>query len=353
MPVLTSQQRKTLETLLQGPARAERPSRAALDLAGLTAERPPAHLDEDDRQLRRGLRAKRASLATRATTSTGSSPSVPTSNGTGCCSLASSRRTTLLIHPEYRRRSRSPTARSSPSHSASRTDGRSRLASPPRSFLGSSGSTIRACGCASRPRVDCALEGILDGLPAEMFAADDALGWVYQFWQKDKKDEVNASERKIGGADLGPVTQLFTENYMVRFLLENSLGAWWAARHPDSPLVTEFEYLRFDDDGTPAAGSFDGWPERVAEVTVMDPCCGSGHFLVEAFSMLWQMRAEEEGLAPVDAQDAVLRDNLFGLELDPRCVQIAMFAVAAARLEGRRRLARASRAEHRLLRTSR
>ena len=173
-----------------------------------------------------------------------------------------------------------------------------------------------------------ALEQILDALPAETFAADDALGWVYQFWQKDKKDEVNASERKIGGADLGPVTQLFTENYMVRFLLENSLGAWWAARHPDSPLVKGFDYLRFDDDGTPAAGSFDGWPDRVAEVTVMDPCCGSGHFLVEAFSMLWQMRAEEEGLAPVDAQDAVLRDNLFGLELDPRCVQIAMFAVA-------------------------
>jgi hypothetical protein len=86
--------------------------------------------------------------------------------------------------------------------------------------------------------------------------------------------------------------------------------------------------LRFDDDGRPAAGSFDGWPDHVAEVTVMDPCCGSGHFLVEAFSMLWQMRAEEEGLAPVDAQDATLRDNLFGLELDPRCVQIAMFAVA-------------------------
>ena len=60
----------------------------------------------------------------------------------------------------------------------------------------------------------------------------------------------------------------------------------------------------------------------------MDPCCGSGHFLVEAFSMLWQMRAEEEGLSAVEAQDAVLSDNLFGLELDPRCVQIAMFAVA-------------------------
>jgi hypothetical protein len=92
--------------------------------------------------------------------------------------------------------------------------------------------------------------------------------------------------------------------------------------------VKEWEFLRFDAEGTPAAGSFAGWPERVANVTVMDPCCGSGHFLVEAFGMLWRMRAEEEGLSPVAAQDAVLRDNLFGLELDPRCVQIAMFAVA-------------------------
>ena len=70
----------------------------------------------------------------------------------------------------------------------------------------------------------------------------------------EKKAEVNASGRKIGGADLAPVTQLFTEDYMVRFLLENSLGAWWAARHPDSDLPREWDYLRFADDGTPAAG---------------------------------------------------------------------------------------------------
>jgi len=180
------------------------------------------------------------------------------------------------------------------------------------------------------PEGRLALERIAGELPAEVFTADDALGWVYQFWQKERKDEVNASERKIGGADLGPVTQLFTENYMVRFLLENSLGAWWAARHPDSAVVKDWEYLRLDDSGVPAAGSFNGWPERVADVTVMDPCCGSGHFLVEAFGMLWRMRAEEEGLKPTASQDAVLRDNLFGLELDPRCVQIAMFAVALA-----------------------
>ena len=65
-------------------------------------------------------------------------------------------------------------------------------------------------------------------------------------------------------------------NSIIRFLLENTLGAWWAARHPESQLVSQWEYLRFDDDGQPAAGSFPGWPDSVAEVTVMDPCCGSG-----------------------------------------------------------------------------
>jgi hypothetical protein len=112
------------------------------------------------------------------------------------------------------------------------------------------------------PEGQQALEEILAGLPAEVFTSDDGLGWVYQYWQAKKKKEVNASERKIGGADIAPVTQLFTENYMVRFLLENTLGAWWAARHPESPLVKDWEYLRFDDEGKPAAGSVPGWPER-------------------------------------------------------------------------------------------
>ena len=141
------------------------------------------------------------------------------------------------------------------------------------------------------------LEAILAGLPAALFTADDALGWVYQFWQAQRKDEVNASGNKIGAAELPAVTQLFTEDYMVRFLLENSLGAWWAARHPDSPLVKTFEYLRYRDDGTPAAGAFPGWPDRAAQVTCMDPCGGSGHFVVAEFGMLLRMRMEEEGLS--------------------------------------------------------
>ena len=173
-----------------------------------------------------------------------------------------------------------------------------------------------------------ALESILESLPSEVFTSDDGLGWVYQFWQSKRKKEVSSAGRKIQGLDLAAYSQLFTEDYMVRFLLENSLGSWWAARHPESPLLDDFAYLRRLDDGTPATGTFVNWPQRASEVTVIDPCCGSGHFLVTAFEMLRRMRMEEEGLSDRDAGDAVLRDNLFGLELDPRCVQIAAFALA-------------------------
>ena len=74
------------------------------------------------------------------------------------------------------------------------------------------------------------LERLLTDLESEVFDADDSLGWVYQFWQTKRKDEVNASEKKIGADELPAVTQLFTEDYMVKFLLHNSLGAWWVGK---------------------------------------------------------------------------------------------------------------------------
>ena len=178
------------------------------------------------------------------------------------------------------------------------------------------------------PESRAELEVILGTLSRAVFTSDDGLGWVYQFWQSKKKKEVSGSGRKIEKLDLAAYSQLFTEDYMVRFLLENSLGAWWAARHPESPLVKDFKYLRFQKDGAPAAGAFLEWPKRAADVAVMDPCCGSGHFLLVAFEMLRRMRMEEEALDEPQAADAVLRDNLFGLELDPRCVQIAAFSLA-------------------------
>ena len=215
------------------------------------------------------------------------------------------------------------------------------------------------------PERQQALKRLVAELPPATFTASDSLGWVYQYWQAKRKDEVNASEVKIGAAELPAVTQLFTEPYMVSFLLDNSLGAWWAARRlgetdrqtatseeqlrqkaaiPNVPL----EYLRFvkppspaSEEGhgkdeakeqawAPAAGTFDNWPEQLADLKTLDPCCGSGHFLVAAFLMLVPMRMELDGHSAAAAVDAVLRENLHGLELDPRCVELAAFALALA-----------------------
>jgi len=191
------------------------------------------------------------------------------------------------------------------------------------------------------PEQRLALERLLASLPRETFLAADSLGWVYQFWQTKRKDEVNKSGDKIDGRTLPAVTQLFTEDYMVQFLLHNTIGAWWCARReiagppggagvPAAKSPVAMEYLRWKDDGTPAAGSFDGWPRSLREFTMLDPCCGSGHFLVAAFRLLVPLRMRDEGLSARDACDAVLRENLFGLELDPRCTQIAAFALALA-----------------------
>ncbi len=200
------------------------------------------------------------------------------------------------------------------------------------------------------PEHQRSLEQLVTGLSLETFQAQDSLGWVYQFWQSKRKDEVNKSEVKIGADELSPVTQLFTEPYMVSFLLDNALGAWWAGKRltesdwqhasseqelrnkaviPGVPL----EYLRFVQDETtkqwqPASGTFDAWPDDLSEFKAIDPCCGSGHFLVAIFLMLVPMRMQLENLSEQQAIDKVLSENLHGLELDQRCVELAVFALA-------------------------
>jgi len=234
------------------------------------------------------------------------------------------------------------------------------------------------------PEHQQALEAILECLPAATFTADDSLGWVYQFWQSAEKDRVNAQGKKITSDTVSAVTQLFTEHYMVLFLLHNTLGAWWAGKEIQQRESTkagkqemkawqteadaraavalpglDWEYLRFvptpspsegegrgegessqsspTPDSTsalgnwrPAAGTFPGWPQTTREIKLLDPCCGSGHFLVAALDILTRLRIAEEGLPLREAIDAVLRDNLHGLELDPRCTQIAAFNLALA-----------------------
>ncbi|MFM1755920.1 MAG: hypothetical protein RL621_844, partial [Bacteroidota bacterium] len=172
------------------------------------------------------------------------------------------------------------------------------------------------------------LEEIIDGLEQEIFIADDALGWVYQFWQSEAKATINASGDKIDGAKLPAVTQLFTEPYMVHFLIDNTLGAWWVSRNPGVKPPVKFDYLRLLDDGSPAAGQFEGWPDKTALVTSLDPCMGSAHFVCALFPVFASLRMYEEGLSEEDATDKVISENLHGLELDPRCTQISAFNLA-------------------------
>ncbi|MFM1713772.1 Eco57I restriction-modification methylase domain-containing protein [Aeromonas salmonicida] len=196
------------------------------------------------------------------------------------------------------------------------------------------------------------LEGLIMALSPAVFEAQDSLGWCYQFWQSKRKEEVNKSGVPIGADELSPVTQLFTEPYMVSFLLDNALGAWWAKRRltqdhlryasdeqelreraaiPGVPLT----YLRFvkvmDTQGVrwqPAGGWYDAWPEDISELKTLDPCCGSGHFLVALFLMLVPMRMHLEGCDANTAIERVITQNLHGLELDGRCIEIAAFALA-------------------------
>lgn len=204
------------------------------------------------------------------------------------------------------------------------------------------------------------LNGLMAGLQPEIFKATDALGWVYQYWQAKRKDEVNASGLKIGAKELSPVTQLFTEDYMVDFLLHNTLGAWWAGKIGPIEAATEEEarakaglaaknglpaivwtYLRFVQDAetkmwTPAGGTFECWPKKAKDITFLDPCMGSGHFPVFALPILARMRMEEEGSIAKDNIHGVLKDQIHGLELDQRCCQIGAFnlAITAWKLGG-------------------
>ena len=169
-------------------------------------------------------------------------------------------------------------------------------------------------------RVD--LERLLEELPPSVFTSSDGLGWTYQFWQKNRKSEVRSSGLPVEGADIAAVTQLFTEPYMVQFLLQNTLGAWWINLYPESPLEKKWAYYK-----SQVQHDFSAWPKSASEVKIIDPCCGSGHFLVEAFEMLLAMRLEE-GQSLEEAIAGILTDNLYGLELDARCVQIAAFSLA-------------------------
>jgi len=160
----------------------------------------------------------------------------------------------------------------------------------------------------------------------EVFATPDALGWAYQYWNTEEKDrvfeKVRTKKTKIAGADIIPATQLYTEPYMVKFLVQNSLGATWMGMYPDSDLSEGWEYYVKDADRAPVRR------KNVENITFLDPACGSGHFLIEAFDLFYQMyEAEGKYTDPEAICKKILSRNLYGIDIDERAVQIARAAL--------------------------
>lgn len=161
------------------------------------------------------------------------------------------------------------------------------------------------------------------------------LGWMYQYYNADVKDEFFKSKRKAAAADIAPATQLFTPEWIVRYMVENSLGRLWMLNNPGSSLRERMEYY-IEPDAEHEDFIRISSPE---EITLCDPACGSGHILVYAFELLFHMY-EERGYRECEIPELILTKNLAGMEIDSRAAQIAELALAMCAREHDRRFFR-------------
>lgn len=161
------------------------------------------------------------------------------------------------------------------------------------------------------------------------------LGWMYQYYNADVKDEFFKSKRKAAAADIAPATQLFTPEWIVRYMVENSLGRLWMLNNPGSSLRECMDYY-IEPDAEHEDFIRISSPE---EITLCDPACGSGHILVYAFELLFHMY-EERGYREREIPELILTKNLAGMEIDPRAAQIAELALAMCAREHDRRFFR-------------
>lgn len=161
------------------------------------------------------------------------------------------------------------------------------------------------------------------------------LGWMYQYYNADVKDEFFKSKRKAAAADIAPATQIFTPEWIVRYMVENSLGRLWMLNNPGSSLRERMEYY-IEPDAEHEDFIRISSPE---EITLCDPACGSGHILVYAFELLFHMY-EERGYREREIPELILTKNLAGMEIDSRAAQIAELALAMCAREHDRRFFR-------------
>lgn len=152
----------------------------------------------------------------------------------------------------------------------------------------------------------------------------EIIGWLYQYYISKKHDEiVNIYKGTVKKADIPAATQLFTTDWVVRYMVDNSLGRYWIERNPQSKLAEKLEFFV-----TPKNGEIQFVDEKInpTDLTFFDPCMGSGHILVYAFDVLMEIY-REVGYSDRDAALSIVENNLFGMDIDKRAYQLAYFAV--------------------------
>lgn len=178
----------------------------------------------------------------------------------------------------------------------------------------------------------------VNAISEEDTASVEIIGWLYQYYISEKKDEVFASfkkGKKAGKDEIPSATQLFTPEWIVRYLVENSLGRLWMLNHPESNLKSRMKYFIEPTDKETDFIRLSS-PE---EIKVLDPCCGSGHMLTYAFDLLFDIYTEC-GYTDNDAVKHIIEDNLYGIEIDKRAGQLAYFALMMKARERSRRILR-------------
>jgi hypothetical protein len=185
---------------------------------------------------------------------------------------------------------------------------------------------------------DSLIRKLVNGIDEADWQEVEIIGWLYQFYISEKKDQVIG--KVVKSEDIPAATQLFTPNRIVKYLVQNSLGKQWIATYPNSPLKQQMAYYIEPAEQTPEvqAQLTAITPESLnpEELTLLDPACGSGHILVEAYD-LFKAIYQERGYRARDIPSLILQKNLYGLEIDDRAAQLAAFAlVMKARADDRR-----------------
>ena len=194
-------------------------------------------------------------------------------------------------------------------------------------------------------------DGVLGRMVADIPEDDwrDAvqiIGWLYQYYNTELKDDTFAQLKKnvkISKERIPAATQLFTPDWIVRYMVENSLGRLWLEGHPNDALKADWKYYLDEAEQEP---DVEAQLEKLRteyrtikpeEIKVIDPCMGSGHILVYAFDVLMQIY-EAQGVTQREAAQSILQNNLYGLDIDPRAAQLAYFAVMMKARQYDRRL---------------